>query len=104
MRSSKKIRKRKRVTGSLEIIAVIIVIGMMAYIMMIKTNDLKVQQHEYTAKEQILLQQIEEENERTDVLNEKKKYVKTDQYIEEVAEDKLGLTKPGVVLFQENDD
>lgn len=83
--------------------AVIIIIGVVAYMMMTNTRKLRTAEHEYTAKEELLEREIEEENARTEALKEQKKYVKTDQYIEEVARDKLGLINPNEVLFKENE-
>ncbi len=99
------VRKRRKtgLAGGLEIVAVIIIIGVVAYMMMTNTRKLRTAEHEYTAKEELLERAIEEENARTEVLKEQKKYVKTDQYIEEVARDKLGLINPNEVLFKENE-
>ena len=45
--------------------------------------------------------EIANEEQRTEDLNEKKVYVKTKQYIEEVARDKLGLVNPDEIILKE---
>ena len=49
-------------------------------------------------------EQIEAEERRTEELEQRKKYVGTDQYIEEIARDRLGLIDPDEVLIQADDD
>lgn len=46
--------------------------------------------------------QIEAENNRTEQIEEYRKYTQTKAYVEEVAKDKLGLVYEGEILFQEN--
>ena len=47
-----------------------------------------------------LEQQIAEEEQRTKDIEEYSKYTKTDEYVEEVARDKLGLVKQGEIIFK----
>ena len=44
--------------------------------------------------------QIESENQRTEQLKELRKYVQTDSYAREVAQDKLGLVHEGEIVFE----
>ena len=66
-----------------------------------KIRDLRLQEQEAIQKEEQLQKQIDAEKERTEQLEEEKKHVKTDEYIKEVAREKLGLIDPGEVLFKE---
>ena len=50
-----------------------------------------------------LLEQIAEEEARTEELKEFETYTKTKKYAEEVAKDKLGLVYENQIIFQEND-
>lgn len=95
-------KKRTGFTGGIGILLIAVIVGIAAYMLFTGTRKLKTEVHEYEAREEILMQKIEEEENRTDDLNEQKKYVKTDKYIEEVARDKLGLINPNEVLFKEN--
>ena len=65
-----------------------------------KGADLKKSDLEYSIREQNLEQQKEEEEKRTAELQEYKIYVKTKQYAEEVAKEKLGLVNPDEILLK----
>ena len=51
-------------------------------------------------QEEELQTQIDAEKERSEEINKLKKYVGTDEYIEEVAREKLGLVKEIEILFR----
>ena len=59
-----------------------------------KSNDA------YKVQEEELQTQIDAEKERSEEINKLKKYVGTDEYIEEVAREKLGLVKENEILFR----
>ena len=54
----------------------------------------------YQAQEAELERQIEEEKERSSEIDELEKYVGTDEYIEEVAKEKLGLVNENEIIFK----
>ena len=54
----------------------------------------------YKQQEAELKAQIEEQNTRFDKLKEYEEYVKSDDYIRDVAEEKLGLVDPNEILFR----
>lgn len=56
---------------------------------------------EYAAKEKELQQQYEEENERSTEIDDLETYMKSSQYIEDVAKSKLGLTYKNEIIFKE---
>lgn len=47
-----------------------------------------------------LKKQIEEEKERSAQIDELEEYVGTDEYVEEVAKDKLGLVNKNEIIFK----
>ena len=49
-----------------------------------------------------LEQQIENENQRTEDIGEMQEYMQSDEYLEKVAKDKLGLVKDGEIIFKES--
>lgn len=55
---------------------------------------------EYKAQEEELEAQIKEQEERAEEVEEFKDYVGTDEYIKDVAEDKLGLVDPNEIIFK----
>jgi cell division protein DivIC len=65
-----------------------------------QSRQLQVKNEAYQKEEQILIQQIEEEQERTASLEEHGKYVQTKQYIEEMAREKLGLAYPNEIMLK----
>ena len=54
----------------------------------------------YKAQEEELQKQLEEEELRAEEIEELEDYVGTDEYIEDVAKDKLGLVYPNEILFE----
>ena len=55
---------------------------------------------EYKAQEEELKAQIKEEEQRSKEIDKFEDYVKTDDYIKDTAEDKLGLVDPNEITFK----
>lgn len=55
----------------------------------------------YDAKIQELQAEIKKEEERAQKLEEFRKYTQTKGYVEEIAQDKLGLVYDGEILFKQ---
>lgn len=62
--------------------------------------SLKAKNDEYKAQEAELKTQIEEEQARSKEVEQFKAYVQTDDYIKDIAEDKLGLVDPNEIIFK----
>ena len=77
------------------------VVVMMLVVVAIKSIELQQKLETYQAKELLLHEQIEAEQERTKEIEEYEKYTQTKKYIEEVAKDKLGLVHEGEIIFKE---
>ena len=71
--------------------------------MMGKSVALQDQLSSYDSQIKKLDQQIEEEEERTTEIDDLKEYMKTDEYVEETAREKLGLVKENEIVFKEGD-
>jgi len=82
---------------------VTMVVAMMLIVVAIKSIELQQKLEAYQEKEQLLLEQIEAEQERTKEIEEYEKYTQTKKYIEEVAKDKLGLVHEDEIIFKEGD-
>lgn len=54
----------------------------------------------YKEQEKELQAQIEEEKQRSEEIDEYEEYVKSDQYIKDTAEDRLGLVDPNEIVFK----
>lgn len=94
--------RRKKNENRLGMIMTISAIFMIVVVVGINSLSLKQKQEKYAAREQELLQQIAEEEARTEELKELETYTKTKKYAEEVAKDKLGLVYENEIIFQGN--
>lgn len=97
-RRSGNLRKNRR--SVLAISSVILVLGMVVLFCGI---SLKEKNDVYRAKEAELQVQIEAEQERSEEIDALKEYVGTDEYIESVAKEKLGLVHENEILFKEQE-
>jgi len=97
-------RRVKSLNNALTLICIIMFVALFAFVVNMDTKDLKEQEQTYIMREESLKRQIREEEERTKALEERKKYITTKQYIEEIAREKLGLLNPDEVLLKEKED
>lgn len=95
MRKTKK-RRRGSGTAGIMIIVLAFLVVMTVQICRIRAKDA-----EYAAKEKKLQQQYEEETERSTEIDDLETYMKSSQYIEDVAKSKLGLTYKNEIIFKE---
>jgi cell division protein DivIC len=94
-------KRRRRSSGTVGI--TIIVIAFLV-VMMVQIVDIKAKDAEYEAKENELLQQYEEETQRSSEIDELETYMNSSEYIEDVAKAKLGLTYKNEIIFKEKED
>ena len=104
-------RKRKSATkkktdrgNKLALIGITAVVLSLAVVVNLGSANLIQKNEVYKEKEASITKQIEKEKVRSEQLAERKIYVQTKQYIEKVAEDKLGLVKPTDILIKANKD
>ena len=79
------------------------VVLMLLVVVSVKSAELREKQAAYQAREQALQEQIDAENERTEQIEEYRKYTQTKKYVEEVAKEKLGLVNEGEVIYKPGD-
>ena len=91
---------RKKRQNGFSVMLVIMVILMLMVVISFKRYELKQKQEEYTQKEEQLLDQIADEEERAEEIEEYRKYTQTQKYIEEVAKEKLGLVNENEIIFK----
>lgn len=96
-------RKRNSLGNGLAILGMTMVIAVLAFSVYVRSQTLREQEAAYIQQEDTLNKQIKSEEDRTDQLEERKKYVTTKQYIEEIAREKLGLVDPDEVILKESD-
>lgn len=104
-------RKRKSATkkktdrgNKLALIGITAVVLSLAVVVNLGSANLIQKNEVYKEKEASITKQIEKEKVRSEQLAERKIYVQTKQYIEKIAEDKLGLVKPTDILIKANKD
>lgn len=97
----KNVRLRRRALqhklSILLISGVVVILGITLWGASISLNAKK---QEYKAQEAELEKQLKEEEARSEEINELEEYVGTDEYVEDVAKDKLGLVYPNEILFE----
>ncbi|MDD6570820.1 MAG: septum formation initiator family protein [Thermoflexaceae bacterium] len=95
-------RKKKRVFNMAGYIAIFAVVITIAVVTWIRGLSLQEKIDSYDAREEELTQLIAEEEARTQELEERKKYIQTKQYIEEIAKEKFGLVYPDEVVIKKS--
>ena len=82
------------------IMGITLVVMCLAVAINIKGADLKQSDLDYKVREENLDAQVKAEEKRTEELKEYKIYVKTKQYAEEVAKEKMGLVNPDELVLK----
>ena len=82
------------------IMGITLVVMCLAVAININGADLKQSDLDYKVREENRDAQVKAEEKRTEELKEYKIYVKTKQYAEEVAKEKLGLVNPDEILLK----
>ena len=96
---SRRVRRAKW-ANRMAIMGITLVVMCLAVAINIKGADLKQSDLDYKVREENLDAQVKAEEKRTEELKEYKIYVKTKQYAEEVAKEKLGLVNPDEILLK----
>lgn len=100
MGKSGKKRRKKTIgynhLGMFGISLIVLILTLMA-----QSRDLKESLAGYETRAEALSQQIEEEQVRTQEIEDLKQYMLTDEYAEQAAREKLGLVKENEIIFQE---
>ena len=94
-RHRRKVQKHKR-----SVLTICGVVILLTAIISIDSITLKAKDQSYQAQETELEQKIEDEKERAKEIEELDKYVGTDEYVEEVAKEKLGLVHENEIIFR----
>ena len=96
--------KKRRSQSRIAMISITFVVGLLFVGMMGKSVALESQLSSYNSQIDDLDRQIEEEEGRTTEIDDLKEYMKTDEYVEETAREKLGLVKENEIVFKEGED
>lgn len=76
------------------------VIVMLTVVLSVGSISLREKNQNYKEQEAKLEAQLEEQRVRSEEIDELEEYVGTDEYVEDVAKEKLGLINPNEILFK----
>ena len=95
--------KKKKIIGYnyLGMVGIAVIALVLLGSLMVQSKGLKQRQDYYNSKAAALDKSIDSEKERTKEIEAQKEYMKTDEYVEEAAREKLGLVKDNEIVFQE---
>lgn len=85
------------------IIILIIFIGLLMAITLMASRRLSVRLRAGEEQIRSLQQQTEQEQARSEEIRQTQEYMQSDEYIEQVAKDKLGLIRDGDIIFKESE-
>jgi len=92
-------KSQNRLSMFLAIFAMLVIVVAIG----VRSIMLQRQLDEYNDRKATLETQIADETKRTEEIEAYGKYTKTDEYVEEVARDKLGLVKDDEIIFKNED-
>ena len=93
-------RARRVLQNRLSVILVSSVIVILAVVISFASVSLQKKNRVYKAQMNELEKQLDQEAIRSEEIDELEEYVGTDQYVEDVAKDKLGLVYPDEIIFE----
>lgn len=96
---SRRLRRSKR-QSRFDMVLVVSVLLIMMVLVSVEGRNLQKKQEAYALQKTELELQIAEQEARAEELEELKKYVQTDSYVEEIAQEKLGLVHSNEILFK----
>ena len=96
-------RNEKKKTGynRLGMLTIAVTVLMLLGILMMQSRDISDKIAVYDARAAALEQDLEEQKSRTEEIDKYKAYMKTDEYAEQVARERLGLVKDNEIIFEE---
>lgn len=93
-------KKKETLNNRMALVGVTLVVLSLAVIVQTRGVDLKRKDLDYQLREEKLIEQVEQEEIRSEKLEEYRVYVQTKQYIEKVAKEKLGLVNKDEILLK----
>ena len=96
-------RKKRMNQNGIAMLSITFVVGVVFIAMMTMSLNLQQQISDCKTEMKEVQSQIDEENERTKEIDETKERMDTDEYVAEVAREKLGLVKDNEIVFKEEE-
>ena len=82
-------------------ISISTVVTMLLAVLMIQGQSLQKKIKENNQRKEELQEQTETEQERTQEIQDMEEYMQSDEYIEKIAKEKIGLVKDNEIIFKE---
>ncbi|MCI6006621.1 MAG: septum formation initiator family protein [Blautia sp.] len=101
MKELKKGNGKKITNNRLGMAAIGCVAVMLLGVTVSQSRNLEKRLAYYDERVAALEESIEQEQARTEEIKDKKEYMQTDEYVEEVARNRLGLVKDNEIVFEE---
>lgn len=101
MKESEKRSGKKITNNSLGMAAIGCVALVLLGVTINQSRNLENRLAYYNERVEVLEDSIEQEQARTEEIKDKKEYMQTDEYVEEVARNRLGLVKNNEIVFEE---
>lgn len=95
-------KKKKQNKGGMLVVSV--VVALLFTVMYKNCSSLAEKRDELKAREAVLQEQIDEQNEYAEELVQMKKLTKTKKYAEKIAKEKLGLVYSDEIIFKPEDE
>ncbi len=100
-RRSGKRRSGRRASGqTISVLSICAVVLLLIVMVSVSSMTLQAKDKSLASQETELKEQIETEKTRSEEIDELEDYVGTDEYIESVAKEKLGLVHEGEIVFK----
>ena len=93
----------KKGYNRLGMLAIAFIVSLLLGSLMVQSQNLKKRLAVYDARAASLEEEIENEKARTEEIDELKKYMQTDEYVEEIARERLGLVKDNEIVFRKEE-
>lgn len=85
------------------VVPLFLIVAFIAILLLVQEAGLQEQLDSYNAQISELDSQIKSEQARSEEIEEYGKYTQTDEYVEQVAREKLGLVKDDEIIFKSDD-
>lgn len=95
-----KMRSKRRLQHRISVISISCVVLFLTVILGVASISMQEKNRDYKAQEAELQEQIDAEIAREEEIAELEEYVGSDEYVEDVAKEKLGLINPNEIIFQ----
>ena len=95
-----KSKKNNKITTKLGMVLVVSCLILLAVVVLYKAQSLKAQKESLQVQAAELQEQLDSAKEDYKKLEEREKYMQTDEYVEEIAREKLGLAKDNETVFK----